>query len=363
MKTEDLSKIPIFFILGRPRSGTTLLTTLFNAHPNVRIAPEFPFMLFLYQRFKKVRNWDEATIRSFVDHAFSNTRFNYRTLNSLKIDKDTITRELLHYKDNGSIQLFLKSINYFAYSLFPKEETQWIGDKNPIYSLSAHRFRKIFPDAKFICIIRDYRDNFISMRTLAEKGLEVEAPVLSLQVSRWRYFVRLIFDCKRRYPDKYFILRYEDLVTDQEKTFQSLCSFIGITYNPSVFDFFKKKDETLKTYSNPVWEKFHGNLMNPITSGRMNIWKTELTNLQVRMADQIAGKYADRLGYERKNKGFSTRLFFKSAPMLFYNHILLRVMIFGTYLPHKVSQWWFLKMMILLKIYMRFFGKKPVQKT
>jgi hypothetical protein len=358
METDDLSKIPIFFILGRPRSGTTLLTTLFNAHPNIRIAPEFPIMFFLYQRFKKVKIWDEATIRSFVEHVFYFSKFNIRRVENLKLDKEFIIGELLKYKDKGSIQLFLKSVNYYAYSVFSKKETLWIGDKNPVYSMSADRLRKIFPEAKFICIIRDYRDNFISIKKLAEKEVAVEAPSLSLQVGRWKIFTRLFLKLKQRYPDKYYILRYEDLVSEQETTFRSLCEFLGIAYDPTVFDFHKKKEETVNTYGNFIYEKFHENLMKPVNTGRMNTWQSVLTEKEVQMADQIAGKYADKLGYERQNKGFNLLIFLKAGPMLIYNHILLQVMIFGTYLPHKVSQWWFLKAMILLKIYMRVAGRK-----
>jgi len=366
MESANLKDIPIFFIMGRPRSGTTLLTTLFNAHPNVRIAPEFPIMLFLYQRFKNVKKWDEATIRSFVDHAFyysKNSKINERRVNNLRIDKEFIIGELLKYKEVGSIQLFLKSINYYAFSLYDKAETQWIGDKNPVYSIYAHRFRKIFPDAKFICIIRDYRDNFISMRKLAEKEVAVEAPSVTIQVARWRYFTKLFLDCKSRFPDQYYILRYEDLVTRQETTFQSLCDFLGIVYDPSVFNYYQKKDETLKTYgTNPVWEKFHANLLKPINTGSMNTWQDKLTGEEVKLADQLAGKYADKLGYERRSKGFNLWLFLKSVPLQIYNYILLSIMIFGTYLPFKISQWWFLKSLILLQTYLRFFGKKTIVK-
>ncbi|MEI7664212.1 MAG: hypothetical protein WCK34_18540, partial [Bacteroidota bacterium] len=118
----------------------------------------------------------------------------------------------------------------------------------------------------------------------------------------------------------------------------------------------------VSTYGDFIYEKFHENLLKPINTGRMNTWQSVLTPGEVLMADQIAGKYADRLGYERQNKKFNLLLFFKSLPMLTYNQVLLRVMIFGTYLPHKFSQWWFLKTLILLKIYMKFFGKKPVAK-
>jgi hypothetical protein len=267
---------------------------------------------------------------------------------------------MLKYKDVGSIQLFLKSINYYAFSLYDKKETLWIGDKNPVYSIFAHRFRKIFPEAKFICIIRDYRDNFVSIQRLVDKDVPVEAPSLSLQVGRWRYFIKLFLWCKEHFPDKYYILRYEDLVTQQETTFKSLCEFLGIAYDPVVFDFYKKKEETLKTYGNNVWEKFHDNLLEPVNTGRMNTWQEVLTTGQVRMADQIAGKYADCLGYERKYKGFSLWIWIKSRPMLTYNYFLLMLMVFGTYLPYRVGQWWFFNTMILLKTYLRFFGNKKV---
>jgi hypothetical protein len=360
METDDLSKIPIFFIFGRPRSGTTLLTQLFNAHPNVRIAPEFPVMLFLYQRFKKVRTWDEATIRSFVDHVFLYSRFAVRRVENLKLDKEFIVKELLKFKEKGTIQLFLKSINYYAFSVYHKEETRLIGDKNPIYSIYSARLRKIFPEAKFICIIRDYRDNFISIRKLVEKDIAVEAPSLPLQVGRWRYFTRLFLRCKRRFPDRYYILRYEDLVTDPEKTTRSLCEFLGIDYDPSVFDFYKKKDEVNEIFSNTVWEKFHENLLKPVNTGRMNTWQDKLSTEQVRMADQIAGKYADRLNYKRGDRRFSLLLFLKATPMLVYNYILLSLMIMGTYLPARASQWFFFNSMILLKTYLKIAGKKPV---
>jgi len=363
MNADDLSKIPMFFILGRPRSGTTLLTTLFNAHPNIRIAPEFPVILFLYQRFKKVKKWDEGTIRTFVDHVFYFARFHTRRVENLKLDKEYIIKELCKYKDNGSIQLFLKSINYFAYSVYEKEETLWIGDKNPVYSISANRLRKIFPEAKFICIIRDYRDNFVSIKKLAEKEVAVEAPVVSLQADRWRYFTRMFLGLKRRFPDKYCILRYEDLVTEQEATFRSLCDFLGIVYDPSVFDFHKKRDETVNAYGNYIYEKFHENLLKPVNTGRMNTWQTVLSGEDVMMADQIVGKYADQMGYQRQSKSFNFWLYLKSRPMITYDFFLIRLMIFGTYLPYKVSQWWFFNSLILLKTYLRLFGKKPLPKS
>jgi hypothetical protein len=62
MNLHANDRIPFFFILGRPRSGTTLIRTLFDAHPNVKIPPEFPFIPLLARRFRNVKEWDARFI-------------------------------------------------------------------------------------------------------------------------------------------------------------------------------------------------------------------------------------------------------------------------------------------------------------
>ena len=353
---ENIQEIPLFFILGRPRSGTTLLTTLFNAHPNVRIAPEFPILLPLYQKFRKVKDWDETAIRSFVDHLFRHYVFNNRTLDHYMLDKDTFTAELMELKHKGTVQDFLKCINYHSFSVFEKEKTLRIGDKNPVYSIYIKRFLKIFPEAKFICIVRDYRDNFVSIRKLSE--LKMEAPILTLQVYRWKYALKGFLKYRKKYPERVRIVRYEDLVTDQERVVRELFEYIGITYDPSVFDFYKKKEETLKAYNDPLIEKFHGSLMNPVNTSRMEVWKKSLTKRQVMMADQIAGKYADMFGYTREQKRLCPGLLILSLPMQVYGYLLFRLMYYGSYLPYKMSLWLSVKLLFLVRTYSRLFGSK-----
>ena len=355
--SDKLKKdIPIFFIMGRPRSGTTLLSTLFDAHPNVKIPPEFPIMLPLYQRFRKVKNWDAETIHKFVAFIFQHNVFIHRTLENLKIDRAAFTADLLTLAGHGTIQDFLKKVNFHGFSIFQKEEIFCVGDKNPVYAIYTKRFLKIFPDAHFICIVRDYRDNFVSMRKLAD--LKLEAPVLSLQVYRWRYVAKLFLECKAKYPERFFIVRYEDLVTKQSEVLPDLCRFIDIPFSPSVFDFYKKREETMKTYANPLIERFHGSLMNPINTGRMDLWKKEMTSWEVRMADQIAGKYADLFHYHRDDPRFQPWLFFKSLPMTIYGWLIFKLYVKGSYLPSRISLWLSLKLLVLVRAHHTVFGKK-----
>ncbi len=354
MNSPSTLQPPIFFIMGRPRSGTTLLSTLFDAHPNVKIPPEFPILLPLYQRFRKVTRWDRETILEFVDFIYRHNVFIHRTLENLKFDRETFTADLMKLGEQGTIQDFLKGVNAHGFSVFPKGETLLIGDKNPVYSIYTRRFLKIFPDAKFICIVRDYRDNFVSMRKLVD--LKLEAPVLTLQIARWRYVARLFLNCKKHYPDRFMVIRYEDLVTSQEKTVRSLCEFLSLPFDASVFEFYKKKEETDKAYNNPLVQRFHGSLMHPVNTGRMDLWKKELSPGEVRMADQIAGKYADHFGYKREDPSFNLLLYLKSRPMAIYGYLIFKVYVWGSYLPSRISLWLSVKLLVLVRAWHFFSG-------
>ena len=346
--------VPIFFIMGRPRSGTTLLSTLFDAHPNVKIPPEFPIMLPLYQKFHKVKDWDEKAILAFVAFIFQHNVFIHRTLENLKINRADFTANLMTLVNKGTIQDFLKKVNEQGFSLFSKDEILRIGDKNPVYSIYTERFLKIFPDARFICIIRDYRDNFVSMRKLSD--LKLESPILTLQVYRWRYVVKLFLRCKKRYPDRFRIVRYEDLVTNKSEVVAELCRFIGIPFDPTVFDFYKKKEETYKTYNNPLIERYHGSLMNPVNTGRMDLWKKELTPAEIRMADFVAGKYARLFRYNQAERKSSLRLWLKSWPMVIYGFLIFKLYLWGSYLPARMSLWFSVKLLVLARTWHYFFG-------
>ena len=352
----DFSKIPFFFILGRPRSGTTLLSTLFDAHPNVKLPPEFPIFLSLIQRFRKVKNWTPQLLDDFVDHIAENNVFNHRTLENLKIDKESLRQQLGTLPANAPLELLLKIFNASAFSLFPKEELLSIGDKNPVYSIYIKRLISAFPDARFVCITRDYRDNYISMKNLAD--LKLEAPVLTLQVARWRFAARLFLKYRKRFPDQFMLVRYEDLVNHPEETLKPICEFLGVPYHPEDFDFYKKKEETEATYPQQIVKRIHKNLMNPINKSRMGLWKKELTDRQVKTADVVAGKLADRFQYERKYVGFHPWTWLKTRPLVIYATLLFWLMQAGSFLPHKAATWMSVKLLVLVKMYHIFKGKR-----
>jgi hypothetical protein len=323
--------VPFFFILGRPRSGTTLLKTLFDAHPNVKIPSELPIFLPLYQKFRHVKTWDEVQILSFIDHVFQPGLVSNRGIEDLRIDRNDFTSDLLKLARNCTLQDLLIKLNEHSFSVFPKQDIRLVGDKNPVYSVYMKRLINIFPKAWFICIIRDYRDNYISMKNL--QGVKLETPVLTLQIARWVFVTKLFLACQNRFPDRFFLIRYEDLVTKPRESFRELCAFLSIPYVPEVFDYYKKKEELMNAFPDPLIGKIHQSLMDPVNTGRMDLWKTQMTDLEVKIADQIAGKTAEVMGYSRKTTKFSWKVYFNSLPMTIYGRVLFRLMQWGSFLP------------------------------
>jgi hypothetical protein len=220
------------------------------------------------------------------------------------------------------------------------------------------RLIQIFPKAWFICIIRDYRDNYVSLKNLREVILE--APLLTLQIARWVYVTKLFLSCQDRYPDRFYIIKYEDLVTNPEGSVRELCAFLGLPYTPVVFDFYKRREELLTTFPSPEIRRIHDSLGEPVNTGRMDLWKSQLTPLEVRIADQIAGRTADVMGYSRETTRFSFRLYLRSLPMILYGKTLFRLMQWGSLMPYRCSRWLSMNMPKLLSVYRRFSEKSAV---
>lgn len=301
------TNLPLFFIIGRPRSGTTLLRVLFEAHPNVVIPPESPFIIFLYKKYSKVTFWDEKMINDFADDVFKQRYFD-----KWLISKEILVENLLKGKGENTFQQMARIVCLSYQSVFKKEEIKLIGDKNPANSLYASRIHQLFPESKIIHITRDYRDNYLSLI-----NVNFEVPIIPLVVYRWKFAYRRMQKVKRRNPDLVYSIKYEDLATDPENRFREVCNFMGLDFDPSVFNFYEKKDEIEGAYGGSEELKIvHKSLFNPISTDRMNLWKTQLTEWQIRVADVVAGKAAEKAGYERQYKKFNLGVYLWILPIL-----------------------------------------------
>ena len=349
---EKIADIPFFFVVGRPRSGTTLLRTLFDAHPNISFPPECQFIINLYPKYKSLEIWSRKDILEFYDDLIQQWLFD-----TWKIDNQSLKASLLKYEGANTYGNICKAVYLEYNSLFAKDKIKFIGDKNPGYAIYTKQLLKIFPEAKFIHIIRDYRDNFVSI-----KNVDFEVPIPSLVVQKWKYFYKKFKKDSKLKPSVYRTLNYEELAKNPETEYSKLCGFLGIDYTDSVFDFHEKKDDILKQYPSGYIKTYHTSLMQKVNTSKIGVWKNQLTDKQVKIMDVTAGQIAEESGYQRKYKKFNLLIWGQSIPGRAYAALLSLATKIVDSFPYKIRMAILIKgPLYLAKLYLSLFNRKKLK--
>lgn len=344
-----MQDIPFFFIIGRPRSGTTLLRLLFEAHPNIIVPPESPFIILLYKKYGKITNWTAETITGFVDDLFK-----VRYFDKWLFNREELLYSLMELKGRCTFQDMVLQVYKNYHSVYKKGGIKMIGDKNPMYSLYPQRIHQLFPQSKIIHITRDYRDNYVSLT-----NVNFEVPVVPIVIYRWKYALMKMWHLKANNPGLVYSLKYEDLVADPELHCRLMYEFLGIEFDPTVLEFYQKKQEAEKAYAaDDTVKQIHKSLFNPISTDRTETWKTEMTKRQIRVADLVVGKTAEKAGYTRMFKGFNPFLYLWISPSLIYASVMYRLIMLGDHLPHGMRNSLNKSLGIFLKLYWKFNKRK-----
>jgi hypothetical protein len=178
-------------------------------------------------------------------------------------------------------------------------------DKNPVYSLHTSTLHELFPDAKYIILVRNYKDNVSSRKKYAYKPISV----FELGVS-WNFYYQAIFKTAAQYKLKIQILRYEDLVSAPKETLQKMCAYLDIDFKEDMLNYKEKAGEMKKHLKeNTSGEKFdkvmqmHGNLENDVNTTRVNAHERELSEGENLILDYICYDAAKQFSYvNEKNK-------------------------------------------------------------
>jgi len=289
MQAKELDEIKIFFILGRPRSGTTLLRTLFDAHSNVSIPFEGRIIINLYYKYGKQKKWNERKLLQFYNDLLLDDKINTWEFN------DKLKNDILDLGENANYERLIKLIYLNFNSFFKKEKIILIGDKNPFYSYRKPYFKiikKSFPSAKIIHLVRDYKAHYLSMSKI---NFENNKP--SIVADFWKYSYKIVNDEFSK-SDNYYYLKHEDLISNPVEELKQLCSFLDIDFKNEMLEYYKIKDLVLEKYGDEIL-KIHSSLLNPITDKFNDKWKTELNENTIKVLDSVVGNYAELAGYKR----------------------------------------------------------------
>lgn len=252
-----------------------------DAHPNVIIPLENSGLIHLYFKYRKVKTWNETRLREIIR--------DFRTL--IRVESWNLDWERLDRQVKGMADLdigftdIIKIIYGHFNSEFEKEAITCLGDKTPFNSLYGAEIFKIFPGAKYIHMLRDYRANLASM-----KQHDVFSPSETGMLMQWKKSTRRISRLAKDHPEQYLQLRYEDLVTRPEQCFEQVCNFLGIVYQPELLDAKNRQAAISKIYNQEFITNWQSDLAGDIKPDNIDKWKKTLNSGSVRKADYIAGK-------------------------------------------------------------------------
>jgi hypothetical protein len=274
-----LDRRPIF-VIGVGRSGTTLLRLMLHHHPRIAIPYESHFI----PRY-------QAELASFGDlHDEANV---LRLINKI-LDED-IVKLWDHHFDPQRImgRLREKSLAGVIDAIYTDYaeghgKVRW-GDKS-YYLDQLPIINSLFPDAQFIHIIRDGRDVAASILKLSWGP-----PNLIAVAEWWNNHVWL----GRRLgailgPERYFEIRYEDLVEDPAGKLGEICEFLKEEYSPAMLDYHKAAKSAIPS----EWQHQHHNVDAPPQKNRAYAWKREMDPIDVAVFGRYAGRVLAEVGYE-----------------------------------------------------------------
>lgn len=277
------------FIVGAPRSGTTLLQYMLRSLPVLSLPTgESHFFIPLYHNAEQYGDLSrlENVVRVLQAMELQSAEFLHTDLHGLRFDVEALAQEFVK-EGRHSMRDIISGL--FEKNAAGEEKPRW-GDKTPYYVLHIQKLLEWWPDAQVIHIVRDGRDVALSMFA---RRHDFGAYNIYIVAEQWEQYVETGRAQGEHLPaSQYLELRYEDMIGDQKTALQTICAFLGETYSDDLLDY-KKSSEAGKT---PLLQK-------PIQKSNKDKWKHGMTGWQIRVFESVAGETLKKFGYTLTTTG------------------------------------------------------------
>ena len=296
---SHLNSVGAHFIIGSPRSGTTLLTSVLNATQTVLSTPEVRFTMAFY-RLYGTQNPVKA---SFAHHFTTYTKLLFDRVKQNK----KAQLQLTHFDQDVYLNFDAQKLSDLNYANLCKllllniqlpnkdnSTVQTIVDKNPDYTFYVEALMKIYPDAKFVVALRDYRATVLSQK----ESVEQQSDLLQ-HAYLWDKMQGEVYRLLQLYPNRLLTVKYEDTVQQTETTIKQVCLFLGIEFTPEMLNPQQKvKVQLDQTDISEREKKKIGDLQKPINTNRLEAWKTRLNTTELQLIETLCADTGKLFGYQ-----------------------------------------------------------------
>lgn len=269
------------FIIGLPRSGTKLLRGLLNQNPRIFIPiVETHYLPHFVNAYPDPL--DEQRLAELFD-AFRQTTF-YE--NYLRLGTVLTVQQLIERVDTpttwASLFKFLQI--YYATQGKPERFEGIWGDKTPKYIYRIAELNRLYPQARFLHIIRDPRDYAVSVNRAWGKSVYRAA-------EEWRDGIEQARRNAQKVNGRYLEIRYEQLLQQPERTLKEVCHFLQCAFTPQMLTTSEAGSEDLGDTIGKT----------TIVQSNYNKYAAALTAAEVKRVEEIVLPVAQSLGLTLQN--------------------------------------------------------------
>jgi hypothetical protein len=282
---------PYVFIVGCARSGTTLLERMVDAHPDIAITHQWHG---IHRPFEKRKGMSaEGLVRpKLISHLEKLPWFTRMGLSQERLVKLMGNGQRVHYSD------FVTGI----FDLYGKAQGKpLVGDKTPNYIRKMRTLHAIWPNARFVHLIRDGRDVCLSVANWPDGASQPDKPgsfatwsedPVSTTAFWWELNVRLGREAGGRLgPELYYEVPYEPLVSRPSEQCAALCGFLDLPYDDAMTQYHEDR-----TKADPEVDVGHPRLA--VTAGARD-WRSQMPAEDAERFEAAAGGLLAELGYPR----------------------------------------------------------------
>ena len=282
--SPELKQDPIW-VVGPPRSGTTLTSKILGEHPAIGAVSETHFFEDIWTRFS-AEDLSSDTLFEAIQTLYA--RYNFPDYQE-KLDATLGTAQLKEIIENSK-SLEELYVQLFIHLVEPDGKRRFCDD-TPKHLYHLDTLTQLFPESNFIAAIRDPRDFLSSYKNYWKRSTEssrVKALYHPIITSlNWRASARLILKHKKKYGDKLYISRYEALVTEPETAVSQLCDFVGESFSKQMIEI--QSDNSS-----------YGAQGSGIFSSSVGRWREALSPNEIWWMQTLASKEMEAFGYERE---------------------------------------------------------------
>lgn len=272
---------PPFFVVAAARSGTTLLRVMLDRHPLLAVPGEGHFIPHLWatrQRYGRDGSVEhpEVLLADLARHP--GFRFWDLPIDAVRDEIDRLPAPTFAEVMEAA---------YVAYAR-AAGKPRW-ADKTPDYIDHLPLLAGLFPEARFVHMIRDGRD--VALSTIDLKRFHRHAATCA---HFWgRQVGGAMREGERRLgPERYLELRYEDLLDEPEAELRRLCDFVDLPFHDSLLEHDERDLEKLPER----FRSIHSRLALPPTKG-LRDWRSQMAASEVAEFEAVAGRELSAAGY------------------------------------------------------------------